>query len=344
MTMRERTSRVRKGRETKTPKSTIGVVQLAPFEGGILLPEALDAASTLSCHLGAEVSRCMPTIRGMATPREALILVAEADQDKRFCVDDLDELLRRFSEDPTALGESGMHHGTASLFLWEKLEPSEWEERRRRALTRSVSPYTISEMAPEAKSEPARRQTLDQLRNALDQLKVQAQADADLRRESTELLEGALGELRMPPVEGWPPIEKVEQPASKPTPKQASMPPRTGHDIIIELAKLFDDWDGTLRPQAVRRFQKLLDSFHETQSLGSYEDNRNACKWINTIARTKHLKLMLNINTSEYTAVTIECVNQSQSGYFVPRLAQRPPKKVKGHLAPKFPKLSVIAL
>lgn len=103
-----------------------------------------------------------------------------------------------------------------------------------------------------------RQQALDQLRNALAQVKAQARGDAALRQESAELLEGALSELRTPAVEDWAPAEEELGTGTEP-----HKPMMTARETIERLKELRE-------PGGVQAF---LDRFVVGKTYELFEDN-----------------------------------------------------------------------
>ena len=114
---------------------------------------------------------------------------------------------------------------------------------------------------------------------------------------------------------------------------------RDGHRLVEDLAALWDERETIERPELVRRFQKLLDRFHDAKSLGSYETNKLATQWVNKLASKNSIKMMLGD-----TAVTILCADRGEAGFYLPRHAKGKSAAIKGAGSYEFPPVKAIAL
>ena len=112
---------------------------------------------------------------------------------------------------------------------------------------------------------------------------------------------------------------------------------REGHPIIEKLTALWDEREALARQEFVRRYQQILDRFHETKSLGSYESNLVATRWVNRLASKNSIKLLFNGE-----AVTIYCSDRGESGLFVPRQAKGRTAAIKGASSYAFPSLTAM--
>src|SRR5262249_8679812 len=111
-----------------------------------------------------------------------------------------------------------------------------------------------------------------------------------------------------------------------------------GHPIIEELAKLWDEREVLARPEFVRRLQQTLDRLRQAKSLGNYDLNEAACRWVNQLAAKNDIKLMLEGGT---TAVRLRCAKRGD-GYFSPRRAKRGGTPIKGKGSKQFPRLRAV--
>jgi hypothetical protein len=197
------------------------------------------------------------------------------DNEEGWLRHELKEKLPEFVRNPAA--------GEATLIEYDRPEVGRCRVSVRivnysndRVLTIESVTATSSEMAPETDPEPVRSQALNQLRNALDQVKAQARGDADLRRESAELLEEALGELRMPSVEAWAPAEEELGTGTEPC-----KPMMTAQETIERLQKLRDR-------DAIQTF---LDRFVVGRTWKTLEDNQLFTNALNDHLRPLNLRV-----------------------------------------------------
>jgi hypothetical protein len=131
------------------------------------------------------------------------------------------------------------------------------------------------------------KQALNQLRNALDKVKAQARDNADLRRESAELLEGALGELRMPPVESTSP----EQPKGEPAPVDAdelNVPVGDTRQPLLSAEETIERLRGLRDREAIQAF---LDRFVVGRTWGGFEQNYLVATGVTEHLRTEKLRI-----------------------------------------------------
>lgn len=129
-----------------------------------------------------------------------------------------------------------------------------------------------------------------------------------------------------------------QSPAKSETTKPDTEPPRTKERIVTRLGNLWDRRDSLAAEQLRSEFQQVLDLYHQTKTLGSFETNRDAVKWVNFLAKKLRITLFLNGN-----AVTIKCNNNRGSAYFVPRQATRESTALKGAGSVYFPELSAVS-
>jgi hypothetical protein len=169
-------------------------------------------------------------------------------------------------------------------------------------------------------------EALAQLHEALDQVRASAVGDPEFRRMALEVIEDCARGLR------------TIAPATPRTGPRAE-PPRVGHPLVEKLAALWDEREAIPRPELVRQFQQILDRFHEDKTLGSYEKNLTATRWINRLATKSRMKLLF-----EERAVTLRCEDRGETGTFIARLGGRNGKAVPGSNSPEFPCVKAVAL
>lgn len=242
----------------------------------------------------------------------------------------------------------------AEEFKHELPAPAELEKRprplRRGSLTKAPDSDDYSAVTPEARRESgpddqARQE--DQLRELLANPRLRefakqliAEAGQLGTREAAEEA-GSLSSLMLPKTsvqQRQSASSRRTRPAAQPKPTKEQSLLREGPPLIEEFACLWDQRETLPQGQFVERLQSLLDRFHEQRTLGSFELNKAAVQWVNTLAKKRRITLLLGGN-----AVTLKCNNTVKGGYFVPRQATGEATSPKGSGSKFFPRLSTIS-
>jgi hypothetical protein len=121
--------------------------------------------------------------------------------------------------------------------------------------------------------------------------------------------------------------------------KEVKLPPRTGHRLIGKFASLWDQRKSLPRQGFVQQFQALLDEFHKEKSLGSFELNRDAVKWVNLISKKSKIAMFY-----EKESIKVMCNNGIPEGYFVLRRTSGNGESLSGTGSKDFRQLTALSL
>jgi hypothetical protein len=177
------------------------------------------------------------------------------------------------------------------------------------------------------------RRLLDRIGGALSEV-VRPLYGAAAQDEGTSM---KLVEVRMAGDPASGPSHAEVEPAANQGRGRATPLPCEGHPVIESLAGLWDQRKSLPPARFAHRFQVILDQFHRQGTLGSFELNDAAVRWINQLAAKNDVKLMLNGEI----AVRLRCAKRGD-GYFQPRRAKRGGRPVPKAGSKQFPLLRAI--